>query len=338
MASNTKPSSQDYVQLGQGPWEQERSKVDFALKRIFARLNKAEGRQDSPTIYSDLLMDGNHMLHGPSPQVSPASDEFITKAYADANYGKKSTSTSTTTTPPVKLFTDSMAIAVANQRNQLSPPSDTWLYLVLGGDTPWSSPVGMANYAFGQALSGGGGTGLGISLALGVPGYGLATAIAPVPTYIGSPVYTSPTKFVQYTFNNVSNSQIGIGILSFADLSGTGVAGSNNIVHDCYLVDQLWTPSLGPPRLVRFNASGGPTVLNSGSVNMAQGDVLRVSFDFTNPAQVSIKITHNGVVEYTQVDNNAARVSSQSFPIISAFALANAAAGGFKNFSCGVGL
>lgn len=86
--STNQPSSQDYVQIGPGAWDATKGQqINFALKRIFQRLNQAEGRQGSPTIYSNLSMNGNRILNGPSPQTSPADAEFITRAYADSVYG-----------------------------------------------------------------------------------------------------------------------------------------------------------------------------------------------------------------------------------------------------------
>lgn len=237
-------------------------------------------------------------------------------------------------TPPVTSFSDSMSVA-PGARNLNTPPSEQWLLLMLGGDTP-TAVCSLGNFLFGATLVGGGN---GLSAAFtnygGAPTYGMAMGICPTVAYIGSPIYTAKQKFVQMTFNSFVTQQTGIGILNFLDTSGVGVAGSNNICHDCYLVDMAGQPL----RLERFNSGSAVTTLQAASA-LAINDVVRASFDFTNPAQVTIVVKKNGVTQYTIVDNAAARLPSSglSFPVIASYAYSTGGNFLASNFSCGVGL
>jgi hypothetical protein len=241
--------------------------------------------------------------------------------------------------PPVTSFSDTMATAPAQARNVLAPPSEDWIYLTLGGDTP-TAPTFIPTFTFGNALSGGG-----FGLSCGFVTYGgttyvMACGICPVVCYVKSPYYTSLTKFVQCTFDSAA-AMIGcIGITNFIDTSGTGVGGSNNICHDGYMVDL--SPAgvgAGGDRLQRFNSVANPTSLNAGTA-LVTNDVIRASFDFTNPAQVTITVAKNGVTQYSVVDNSANRMPSSglAFPVIAIYSLAGGAAFKAKNFSCGIGL
>jgi hypothetical protein len=238
----------------------------------------------------------------------------------------------------VTFFADSLAIAPAAPRNVISPPSDNWIYVPLGGDLPVSNPIAMATYTFGQLLSGGV-TGLKFGqVQYGVnPPYSFATGIIPRVAYVGSPIYAAKIKFVQYTFNNIANAQFGIGIVNFTDATGTGSAGTAQINHDAYIVDQ-GGGGAGTPGLIRYNSGANNIVINAGTGAAQLNDVIRVSFDFTNPAQASIQVRRNGVLTYTQVDAAANRLTGNGCPVIAVISLANALAGGCNNFSCGVGL
>jgi hypothetical protein len=236
-------------------------------------------------------------------------------------------------------FTDTMAVAPGIARNILSPPSEDWIYLNLSGDTPTAGPF-LPNFTFGNALAGGG-LGLASSfVSYAGTTYSMACGISPVVCYVKSPYYTSLTKFVQCTFDSAA-AMIGcIGICNFIDTSGTGAAGSSNINHDAYMVDL--SPAgvgAGADRLQRFNSGAGPTSLNAG-VALVVNDVIRASFDFTNPAQVTVTVKKNGVTQYTVVDNNVNRMPSSglAFPVIAVYSIAGGASFKAKNFSCGVGL
>lgn len=234
----------------------------------------------------------------------------------------------------VTSFSDSMAIGPPLARNLMSPPTDNWLFLVLSGDTP-TAPIAMGNFIFGQALSGGGNGMAAPFTNYGAATYGMATGICPAVAYVGSPIYNAKQKFVQFKFDSFVTQQTGIGIMNFLDTSGIGVAGSNNICHDCYLVDMAGQPL----RLLRFNSGAAVTTLQAASA-LALNDVVRASFDFTNPAQVTIVVKKNGVTQYTIVDNAAARLPSSglSFPVIASYAFSGGGSFLSSQFSCGVGL
>lgn len=231
-----------------------------------------------------------------------------------------------------------MSTSPSNPRNTYSPPSDNWLFLTVSGDIP-TAICSIAGFAFGQALVGGG-TGLSVTVQnFGAgPTYGLATAICPAVLYVGSPYYKSLQKFVQLKFNSGSFAQFGIGIMNFIDTSGNGVAGASNITHDAYVVDLV--TGANPLRLQRFNSGALPTSLQNAVLTLAQGDVVRASFDFTNPAQVTITVLKNSVQQYQIVDNAVSRLPSSglSFPVIVNYAGTSGASALASNFSAGIGL
>ena len=239
--------------------------------------------------------------------------------------------------PPVTSFSDSMAVGPAFPRNPISPPSDKWIYIPLGGDTP-TAGAALPSFAFAIALNGGG-FGLGISqISYAFTTYSFSAGITPVSMFVGSRFYNASQKFVQYTFDRISNGSVGIGICNYVDATGVGSNGSGQINHDCYLVDQ-GGGGAGVPGLIRFNSGANNVILNAGTGTLQQGDVCRVGFDFTNPAQVSIQVSTNGVLRYTQVDNAANRLTGPAFPIIACYSMGGAGVNaGSKNFSCGIGL
>lgn len=67
-------------------WPAARADLNPFLLRLLARLDQMEGRSGTPTFYSAIDMGGFAITDGPSPQ-TPASADFITKAYADGVYG-----------------------------------------------------------------------------------------------------------------------------------------------------------------------------------------------------------------------------------------------------------
>lgn len=233
-------------------------------------------------------------------------------------------------------YTDSLAVAPGLPRNVLSPPSDNWILTCLSGDSPYSSPIDVPSIGFGQSLSGGGGTGMKITTTQwgANPPYSLAMGIIPVIlAAVTSGYYTATQKFVQYTFNSSANIQAGIGIVNFVDATGTGAAGSSNINHDCYLVDE----SGGHYRILRFNSGAAVSILASVGTP-TQGDVVRLSCDFTNVSQVTLTLTVNSVVISTVVDANANRLTGPAWPVIAAYSMATGADHEAKLFSCGIGL
>jgi hypothetical protein len=246
-------------------------------------------------------------------------------------------------TPPVTSFSDTMGTAPLNSRNVISPPSDNWVLVPLGGDSPYSNPISVPNFKFGQTLSGGGGFGLGIvQTQFGAnPPYSFAFGIIPVVAYVGSVIYNATTKFVQVTYNNITANlmQTVLGVVNFIDASGTGVAGNGAICHDAYaLVDQNGNVGTGLPGVYRYNSNANLTNLFAAAGNLAQGDVVRLSFDFTNASQATIIGKRNGTTVFTVVDNSATHLLKTCSPFIGCTVMANAGSAGYKNFSCGVGL
>jgi hypothetical protein len=236
---------------------------------------------------------------------------------------------------PVLNFSDSLATAPAQGRNVVNPPSEDWIYIVLSGDTPYSSPIAMPTFTFGQPLAGGGGTGCALLSTFWAanPTYTLASAIAPITTYVGSPVYKSQKKFVQVTFNDSTASAPVIGFANFICASGTGSAGQSLINQDAYTVRCDLRGNLQ-----RWNSGAAVTTLHGTIAGIAQGDIHRLSMDQTVGGQVSLTYTLNGVAQYTVVDNAATAVTNFTFPFLGNVAFANGATGGVKLFSCGTGL
>lgn len=234
-------------------------------------------------------------------------------------------------------YSDTLAIAPANARNVISPPSDDWAYVILGGDSTYSSPITMPTFLFAATLSGAGGLGLAIGQSEwgANPPYTLAAGIVPLNVFTKtSGYYIANQKFVQYTFNSNTAIQAGEGIFNFVDASGTGVAGNGNICHDCYLVDT----AVSHYRVQRFNSIANPTQLMSVGTP-TQGDIVRLSFDFTNALQVTITLKVNGLVAGVAIDNSANRITTGlAWPVIAGYSLANTALAEYKNFSCGTGL
>jgi hypothetical protein len=174
------------------------------------------------------------------------------------------------------------------------------------------------------------------------PPYSFAFGIIPVVAFVGSFIYKASQKFVQITYNNVTPNlmQTVLGVINFDDATGTGVAGNGAICHDAYaLLDQNGNVGTGMPGVYRYNSGvAGPTNLFANTGNLAQGDVVRLSFDFTNASQVSIIAKRNGATVFSGVDNSANRLTGQCAPYIGCTVMANAGSAGYKNFSCGIGL
>jgi hypothetical protein len=230
----------------------------------------------------------------------------------------------------VASFSDTLAVAPSGPRNIISPPSEDWMYIPLGGDTP-TAGAALPTFTFGNVLSGGGGTGLIIGdVSYAFTTYSFAAGIMPVVMGIGSLFYKAKQKFVQITFNNFSLETASIGMGNYIDASGTGVAGQSAICHDAYTLDIGGT-------LQRWNSGATNTVLVAG-FSPVQGDVLRLSVDFTNPAQATIVVKRNGVTQSTTNDVSGNRLTGLAFPFIQANSFGAAPTSGWKNFSCGIGL
>lgn len=232
------------------------------------------------------------------------------------------------------FFSDSMGVAPANPRNSLSPPSDNWLYTIVSGDPPLSTPVAIGQFGFGQTLAGGGGVGCTIGQVIFSvnPLYFLTAGISPIVAYIGSPIYTAKQKFLQFTSNDWTNSpSMAFGYMNFIDATGTGAAGNKSVNHDGYFIDTTGA-------IIRSNSVAAPTTLHAGTVTYPQGTVVRLSIDQTVAGQVTLTLSYGGVVQYSSVDNNANRVSGPMFPLLCITNMTSTSSGGMKNFSCGVGL
>lgn len=245
--------------------------------------------------------------------------------------------------PPITSFSDSLAVAPPSARNPISPPSDNWVLVPLGGDSPYTNPLSFPNFNFAQTLSSSGGFGLGITqVQFGAnPPYSFAAGIIPVVAYVGSPIYLATQKFVQITYNNITANlmQTVLGVVNFVDASGTGVAGNGAICHDAYaLLDQNGNAGTGMPGVYRFNSGATLANIFAATGNLAQGDVVRLSFDFTNSAQVTIVAKRNGSTVFTGTDTAASRLTGPCSPFIGCTVMANGGSAGYKNFSCGIGL
>jgi hypothetical protein len=240
--------------------------------------------------------------------------------------------------PVVTGLTDSLGTAPAFARSVIGDPSDSWSYRILGGNTPIANPPALPTFNMGAALAGGGGNGLGLgALYFGAnPPYTIAAGIVPLVCDVGSAYYNAQKKFIQITFNDAAGMAPVIGWCNFIDLSGSGVAGNDQINHDAYAF-RIDNRGL----LTRYNSGGpnGGTVIHAVGGAPVQGDVHRLSIDQTVAGQVTLIYTLNGVVQYTVVDNAANRVANQLFPLIGNLQFAGAGpSGGCKNWSCGLGL
>jgi hypothetical protein len=233
-------------------------------------------------------------------------------------------------------YTDSMATGPGAPRNVISPPTENWVYIVLGGDSPYSAPVAMPTFGFGTVLASGGGLGCGLGASYFAPNptYNITSAISPIVAYVGSQIYLAKQKFIQIVFNDATGMAPVMGFANFLCASGTGVAGQNAINQDAYTF-RIDTRGF----FQRWNSGATVVTLHADLGGVTQGDVHRMSLDQTVPGQVSITYTLNGVVQYTVVDNAVGRVANSCFPIIGNVQFAGAGpTGGVKLFDCGVGL
>jgi hypothetical protein len=236
--------------------------------------------------------------------------------------------------PPITRFTSSLAVAPGTARNIISPPSDDWIYIPTGGDTP-TAGAALGTYNLGTALVGGG-FGLGMSRSsYAFTTYSFATALCPAVLYLTNPsFYNAKQKFIQITFDSVSLLAASMGFMNYIDASGTGVAGTGAICHDAYTC-RIDTRS----QIDRWNSGATVTNLHASSGAPVLNDVYRFSIDQTTPGQVTVRYTLNGVFQFSVVDNAAGFVSGPLFPIIGSFQFAGAGSTlTCKNFDCGIGL
>jgi hypothetical protein len=229
-----------------------------------------------------------------------------------------------------------MAVGPGAPRNVVAPPTENWVYVVLGGDPIYAAPVCMPTFGFGATLAGGGGLGCSLQATYFAPNpaYNIVSAISPIVAYVGSQIYLAKQKFIQIVFNDATGMAPVMGFANFLCASGTGANGQNQINNDAYTF-RIDTRGF----FQRWNSVANPTLLHADLGGVTQGDVHRMSLDQTVPGQVSITYTLNGVVQYTVVDNAANRVGNSCFPIIGNVQFAGAGpTGGVKLFDCGVGL
>jgi hypothetical protein len=169
------------------------------------------------------------------------------------------------------------------------------------------------------------------------PPYTCAAGIVPLVCDVGSLYYNAQKKFIQITFNDNTGGAPVIGWANYLDVSGSGVAGNDQINHDSYAI-RIDRQVL----MTRYNSggpNGGTVLVADNGIAAAQGDIHRFSIDQTVLGQVTLVHTRNGVIQNTVVDNAASRVANQLFPFIGNLQFSGVGpTGGVKNFSCDLGV
>jgi len=243
-------------------------------------------------------------------------------------YGARSLYGGAKAGPLTTFFSDSLGAGDAQNGYDTS-----FLLVMINSTSPFSSPIGWAQWNFGINLSDGHKGAQSSLTGVGNPTYLIYTGVIPYPVVKG--MYPSNQQFVQATLTSPSAPQ-GSGFFIMGDFDSTlyGTGGQN--FNGYYL---RYDASTSTGSLYRSNTGTvGLTQLLT-ALSLGSGNVIRLSADASKASQTVVTITKAGTVLAQYTDISANRLNQGFAGLMSDNPVQSIATPvGFHDFSCGVGL